>query len=84
MLIHYCIDENHGNPFKVGEEMGAPENPSAEQFAILRKNQELALLEKPRMVTIKGGKLKMEFDLLLHVRDKIKGKGFYKVRAIDY
>jgi L-iduronidase len=40
-LIMYRIDESHGNPFKVWQEMGAPDLPSKSQLDILRENQEI-------------------------------------------
>jgi len=65
MLVHYRIDEDHGDPYNLWEEMGAPKKPSAEQFATMRKNQELAVLEGPREVAIRDGRLTLDFDLPL-------------------
>jgi len=63
MLAHYRIDKDHTNPYRVWDEMDKPKEPSAEQFAKIRANQELALLEDPREVNARGGKLELDFEL---------------------
>lgn len=65
MLTHYRIDRDHGDPFTVWEEMGAPDNPSALQYAHVRRSQELATLEEPREVEIVDGTLSLDFELPL-------------------
>jgi len=65
MLIHYRIDEHHGDPYHVWESMGAPAKPSFTQFMRMRENQELCCLETPKTVAIHGGKLRVRFDLPL-------------------
>jgi hypothetical protein len=54
MLTHYRIDAEHGDPFKVWEAMGAPRYPSPEQYAAMRRHQELAMLDAPQEVVIEG------------------------------
>jgi len=63
MLAHYRIDKDHTNPYRIWDEMDKPKEPSAEQFAKIRANQELSLLEDPREVNARGGKLKLDFKL---------------------
>ena len=63
MLVHYRVDNKHGNPHALWKEMGEPEKPSAEQFARMRADQELTALDEPREVKAEGRKLSLEFDL---------------------
>jgi hypothetical protein len=65
MLAHCRIDEEHGNPFRIWQEMGAPAEPTAGQYAEMRRCQELALLEEPREVAAQRGGLGLDFDLPL-------------------
>ncbi len=65
MLVHYRIDDLHGDPFRAWEDMGAPRHPAAKQYAEMREHQELAALEEPREVIIENGMLLLEFDLPL-------------------
>ena len=65
MLVHYRIDEEHGNPFAIWEAQHAPRIPSWEQLARLRATQELALAEEPRTVTIGDGSLAVKLELPL-------------------
>jgi L-iduronidase len=63
MLAHYRIDETHGNPFRLWDEMGGPALPTAEQLAALRRHQELELLAEPVPVTPIDGQLALRIDL---------------------
>jgi len=63
VLAHYRIDKDHTNPYEVWRKLGSPESPTAEQYERMRTEQELALLEKPREVLARDGKLEIEFDL---------------------
>ncbi len=65
MLVHYRIDEDGNDPFRVWEEMGAPPRPSAQQFAAMRAAQEPDVFDGPRPVAAPGGRLEMAFDLPL-------------------
>ena len=64
MLAHYRIDEDHGDPFRVWEAMGAPRRPTARQYAQMRDAQELAAVEGPRELPA-GDTLSLDFDLPL-------------------
>ncbi len=48
VLRHYRIDETHSNAHTAWLQMGAPQAPSAAQYAALDRASELALLESPR------------------------------------
>ena len=65
MLVHYRIDAEHSDPFSVWERMGAPNFPTAEQYAKMREAQDIAMLEAPREVAIEDGALTLSFDLPL-------------------
>jgi len=65
MLVHYRIDENGADPFRVWEEMGAPRRPNAEQYAAMRAAQEIDIFDGPREVHAPDGRLELEFDLPL-------------------
>jgi L-iduronidase len=65
MLAHYRIDEEHGDPFAVWEEIGAPDEPTAGQYAKMRRHAELALFEEPREVETADGIFELELDLPL-------------------
>jgi len=62
-FAHYRIDKQHTNPEEVWVEMGKPASPTATQFEKMRAVQELAMLDEPREVRAKDGKLTLEFDL---------------------
>lgn len=63
MLTHYRIDAEHGNPFAVWEEHGAPRQPSPKVFAQMRLHSEPALYGRPRVVTTEGNRLPLVFEL---------------------
>jgi len=66
MLAHYRIDEEHGDPFNVWEDAGAPQFPDEKLLAAMRDAQELALLQAPAEVEPRQGCLDVNFDLPLH------------------
>lgn len=65
VLAHYRIDDHHGDPFTAWEQAGAPECPGQAVYEIMRREQELAYLEEPRLVQVTGGELAIAFDLPL-------------------
>lgn len=76
VLTHYRLDETHGNPFRIWEEMGnredvsvtlarAPLLPTFEQLEQLRSHHELPLLEPPKVVQANRQEVALEFDLPL-------------------
>jgi L-iduronidase len=64
-LAHYRIAEGQGDPFLLWESMGAPNSPTAAQYAELREHQELVLLAPPREVQAEDKHLTLSFDLPL-------------------
>lgn len=66
IIVHYRIDEEHGDPYTHWEKMGAPDKPNQEQVKKMRENQELSSLSDPEIIEIKDGRYKMSFELPLH------------------
>jgi xylan 1,4-beta-xylosidase len=62
-LTHYRIDDRHSNAYTAWQQMGSPQKPSPEQRAALTKASELARLEEPKMVAVKGGQLAARFAM---------------------
>lgn len=54
-LTHYRIDDKHSNSYEVWKAMGSPQQPTAEQIKTLEQAGQLAMLEKPKQVTVKNG-----------------------------
>ncbi|MGA2327103.1 MAG: beta-xylosidase [Bryobacteraceae bacterium] len=63
LLNHYRIDQRHSNAYTAWKEMGAPQNPSPEQYARLEAAGRLELLESPRWLWTDEGKVRLEFSL---------------------
>ncbi len=54
-LVHYRIDENNANPYRLWEEMGKPEKPTTGQILKLREEQEIAMQGKPEKIDVTNG-----------------------------
>jgi L-iduronidase len=65
VLAHYRIDEAHGNPYLLWETAGAPDRPSPDLLAEMRRAQEEILLEEPQEVELQHGSFHLSFDLPL-------------------
>jgi xylan 1,4-beta-xylosidase len=63
MLSHYRIDGDHGNAYTLWKKMGSPQPPAAAQQRELERVGELQVLEAPRRVEIKDGRMKLAFTL---------------------
>lgn len=61
-LTYYRIDDRHGDPFKVWERMGAPDAPTPEQYAELRRHQELGTMASTHDVSIRDGMMTATFN----------------------
>lgn len=53
-IHHYRIDDENSNAYEVWKKMGSPENPTAEQIAVLEKAGQLTLLTSPTYVKTNG------------------------------
>jgi xylan 1,4-beta-xylosidase len=63
LLQHYRIDEQHSNAYAVWKAMGAPQQPSPEQYARLEQSAQLALLSSPEWLRAESGRLSARFAL---------------------
>ena len=62
-VAHYRIDLNHSDTYAMWQVIGSPTNPNADELAILRDVQEVALLEDVTDLT--ANDLTLSFDLPL-------------------
>ena len=65
-LTHYRIDNSHSNSYTRWLEMGAPQQPSADQVAELKASGMLQTLGEPSAVEMKGGEASLRFSLPIH------------------
>jgi L-iduronidase len=65
MLAHYRIAEGCGDPYELWEAAGGLPEPLPDQYAAMRRVQELAPLEPPHEVMTEDGSLSLAFDLPL-------------------
>ena len=63
LLRHYRIDHGHSNAYNVWKKMGSPQNPTREQYARLEAAGQLELLESPRWLWNKDGKIELGLTL---------------------
>jgi xylan 1,4-beta-xylosidase len=63
LLRHYRIDDAHSNAFTAWKQMGAPQQPTADQYARLEAAGQLELLESPRWVDAASGAVDLAFPL---------------------
>jgi len=63
LLHHYRVDQEHSNSYEVWKKMGAPQNPTTEQYVELEKAGQLALLTSPKWVSPRDGSVLVEFEL---------------------
>ena len=65
-LTHYRIGPTHSNSYTAWLAMGSPQNPTPQQYAKLKAAGMLQTLEKPRALSVEGGRAKVEFSLPIH------------------
>ena len=63
LVEHYRIDAEHSNAYMVWQQMGSPQQPTAEQYARLEAAGQLQMLGSPEWIGAKDGKLELRFDL---------------------
>jgi len=63
LVEHYRIDADHSNAYTVWQQMGSPQQPTAEQYARLEAAGQLQLLGSPEWMGAKDGKLELRFAL---------------------
>ncbi|HZI32629.1 MAG TPA: beta-xylosidase, partial [Candidatus Binatia bacterium] len=62
-LTHYRVDASHSNSYEAWKRMGSPYPLTAKQYAELEKAGQLAELDQPKSVQVKGGRVVVKFDL---------------------
>ena len=65
-VIHYRIDENHGNPFKLWEKAGAPKYPEPHLLKLMRTVHEPMLLKEPEVLEIRQNRLAIKVVLPMY------------------
>jgi xylan 1,4-beta-xylosidase len=65
-ITHYRIDNSHSNSYTRWLEMGAPQNPTDVQVAELKAAGQLQVLGKSVFISVKDGKVEIEFALPIH------------------
>ena len=65
-LSHYRIDDTHSNAYTVWKAMGSPQNPSADQIALLKDKDGLQLLESPRWLVVQDGAVTVDTVMSAH------------------
>jgi len=63
LLQHFRIDQYHSNAFEAWKRMGAPPQPTPEQYAGLERSSHLSLLTSPEWVRPESGKLTLRFSV---------------------
>jgi xylan 1,4-beta-xylosidase len=62
-LTQYRIDDKHSNSYEVWKKMGAPQNPTTAQIAILEKAGQLQTIGKAEKVKVTGGKISVNVSM---------------------
>ncbi|MCC6539013.1 MAG: beta-xylosidase [Bryobacterales bacterium] len=60
---HYRVDEAHSNSYAVWKAMGAPQQPTPEQYARLEAAGQLQLLSSPTFSAVDKGAVQLPFSL---------------------
>jgi xylan 1,4-beta-xylosidase len=60
---HYRIDQQHSNSYEAWKKMGSPQNPTADQVAILEKAGQLELINVPKNLKIRNGTVIIKMQL---------------------
>jgi xylan 1,4-beta-xylosidase len=63
LLHHYRVDAGHSNSYEVWKRMGAPQQPTATQFAELEKGGQLALFTSPEWLRVTRGRVAVRFAI---------------------
>ena len=66
LLQHYRVDERHSNAYEVWKAMGSPQQPTPEQYGRLEAAGQLHLLESPRWVEAREGRVQVRFEVPRH------------------
>jgi xylan 1,4-beta-xylosidase len=62
-LTHYRVDAVHSNAYEAWKRMGSPEQPTSAQYRELERAGKLQMVETPKRVIVKGGRLEVALTL---------------------
>ena len=65
-MLHFRVDEEHGNSYEAWKRMGSPQQPTPQQYAQLEEAGQLPLLGSPRWISSVDGSIHLSFQLPLH------------------
>ena len=63
LLQHYRVDKENSNSYELWKQMGSPQKVTAEQYRLLEKAGQLALLNSPEWLNVVNGEIKVSFNL---------------------
>jgi xylan 1,4-beta-xylosidase len=63
LLTQYRIDDTHSNAYAVWLEMGSPQQPSAAQYAELKRRDGLQMLGSPQWLEVVRGQATLNSEL---------------------
>ena len=63
MLTHYRVDRDHSNAYTRWQSMGSPQPPTAAQHRELEQAGQLQMVDAPRRVEVKDGRVVVSFSL---------------------
>lgn len=63
LLHHYRVDETHSNAYTRWKQMGAPQNPTPEQYADLEAAGALQMLRSPEWLRVRERSVRVRFTL---------------------
>lgn len=62
-LTHYRVDAAHSNAYEVWKRMGSPEQPTSSQYRDLERAGKLQMVDTPKRVIVKDGRLDVPLTL---------------------
>jgi xylan 1,4-beta-xylosidase len=65
-LEHFRVDHEYSNSYEAWRKMGSPAQPDAKQVAELERAGQLQLLESPRWMVARDGRVRLSFALPRH------------------
>jgi xylan 1,4-beta-xylosidase len=63
LIHHYQVDKDNSNSYELWKKMGSPQDVTQEQYILLEKAGQLALLSSPEWKIVKNGELQLSFSL---------------------
>jgi xylan 1,4-beta-xylosidase len=62
-LSEYRIDQDHSNAFTAWKKMGSPQQPTADQYAVLEKAGQLTSMGGSKEITSQDGSVELSISL---------------------